>query len=322
MSIRGFFFLFLLVSLISVKTTFSQCCSTGSPVGASVYVGVLSKNTLRVVGYYRHNYSDTYYEGTSKTIDNNQLKSANYNFSGIAFGYGISKRLTIEMDFGYFFNKTQVFNTIDYIEKGYGLSNGGFTVKYGAYINPPQQVEITFGAGFRYPFTTEPQQVDGVQLNRDVQPSTNAFAASGMLFFNKGFSEITMRLFSINRYDYNFEGNKGYKYGNILLNSIFVSKKIVRYFFGILQVRSEWKTSDLDNGEKVPNSGFVLLTVSPTLSYSIAGKWNLSVLCDIPFYKNYTGKQMTPKYSFAVSLSKDFNLAGKSKATKDIKSIQ
>jgi hypothetical protein len=107
-----------------------------------------------------------------------------------------------------------------------------------------------------------------------------------------------------------------------LLNSLFVSKKIVKYFFGILQVRSEWKTNDQDNGEKVVNSGFVLLTVSPTLSYSIAGKWNLTMLCDIPVYKNYYGTQMTPKYSFAVSLSRDFNLARKSKATKDIKPIQ
>jgi hypothetical protein len=161
-----------------------------------------------------------------------------------------------------------------------------------------------------------------VQLNRDVQPSTNAFAASGMLFLNKGFPSITLRLFSINRYDYNFEGNDGYKYGNILLNSLFVSKKIVKYFFGILQMRSEWKTNDQDNGEKVVNSGFVLLTVSPTLSYSIAGKWNLTMLCDIPVYKNYYGTQMTPKYSFAVSLSRDFNLARKSKAAQEIKTIK
>jgi hypothetical protein len=330
MSTRSFSFLVLLVLLISLnstKTTFSQCCSTGSPVGASVYVGVLSKNTLRVVGYYRYNYSDTYYHNAETSNENTALKYASYNFSGIGFGYGLTKRLTLEADFGYFFNKTQQFNDIiseaDSANhgkvKGYGLSNGGITLKYGAYVNPAKQAEITLGAGFRYPFTMEPQLVDGVQLNRDVQPSTNAFAASGMFFFNKGFPAITLRLFSINRYDYNFEGNNGYKYGNILLNSVFVSKKIAKYFFGILQIRSEWKTNDQDNGENVVNSGFVLLTLSPTLSYSIVGEWNLTMLCDIPVYKNYNGLQMTPKYSFAVSLSRDFNLGRKSKATKDIK---
>ena len=34
---------------------------------------------------------------------------------------------------------------------------------------------------------------------------------------------------------------------------------------------------------------------------SIAGKWNLTALYDIPLYKYYNGKQMTPKYSFASS---------------------
>jgi len=64
-----------------------------------------------------------------------------------------------------------------------------------------------------------------------------------------------------------------------------------------------------------------LLTASPTLSYSIAGKWNITALCDIPFYKNYNGTQMTPKYSFALSLSRDFNLARKPKATGEIKTV-
>ncbi len=274
-----------------------------------------------MVGYYRYNYSDTYFKGSDKTNENTALKYAAYNFSGIAFGYGITKRLTLEADFGYFFNKTQQSKDIrlsdstllNYKIKGYGLSNGGITVKYGIFVKPAKQVEITLGAGFRYPFSTNPQMVDGVELNRDVQPSTNAFAASGMLFFNKGFPSITLRLFSINRFDYNFEGKDGYKYGNILLNSVFVSKKIVKYFFGILQIRNEWKTNDLDNRNKVVNSGFVLLTLSPTLSYSIAGKWNLTALCDIPVYKYYNGKQMTPKYSVALSLSRDIDLGRKPK---------
>ena len=202
------------------------------------------------------------------------------------------------------------------------MSNGSVTLKYGALIKPAQQVEITAGAGFRYPFSLNPQYVDGHMVNRDLQPSTNAFGASAMFFFNKGFPSITLRIFSINRYDYNFRMKNDYivetdyKYGNILLNSIFISKKIAKYFFGILQVRNEWKTNDQDfnNTEanhKVVNSGFDLITLSPQLSYSFVGKWNLTVLCDIPVYKFYNGKQMTPKYSLAISLTRDFNLGKK-----------
>jgi hypothetical protein len=290
-------------------------------VGASVYVGVLGKNWLRAITYYRYGYSDTYFEGHQKTGENVQLAKSYYNFAGIAVAYGITRRLTVEADAGYYFNKTQVFKTIDFSTTGYGFSNGSISAKYGLFVKPSSQTEITVGAGFRYPFTTSPQVIDGVQLNRDVQPSTNAFGISGMLFLNKGLPGINMRLFSINRYEYNFPDKLDYKYGNVLLNSLFASKQIVRYLFGILQFRSEWKTNDMDfvnpndsGGDKVTNSGFWILTVSPQLSYSIAGKWNLTALFDLPVYKYYNGKQMTPKYSFALSLTRDFNLGHKAPA--------
>jgi hypothetical protein len=287
-------------------------------VGASVYVGVLGKNYLRAISYYRHSYSDTYYEKDHKSNEDVQLSNSSFNFAGLAVAYGVTKRLTIELDAGYYFDKTQNFKHIDYQTQGYGLSNGTLTFKYGTIIRPVQQIELTTGFGIRFPFSTKPQEVDGVQLNRDVQPSTNAFGVSEMLFFNKGFPAITLRLFSINRYEYNFADRRDYKYGNVLLNSIFVSKKIVKYFFGILQVRSEWKTNDKDyananenGGNTVINSGFYLLTVSPQLSYSIVGKWNLTASVDLPMYKYYNGKQMTPGYSVAVSLTRDFNLGKK-----------
>ena len=263
---------------------FSQCCSTGSPVGASVYIGVLEKNTLRFIAFYRRNYSDAYYEGDSKVTENNQLKSSNYNFAGITLGYGITKRLTLETDFGYFFNKTQVFNNIDFKEEGYGLSNAGVTLKYGALILPAKHIELTFGAGFRYPFTKTPQEKDGVQLSRDVQPTTNGFGVCGLLFFNKGFPAFSMRLFTLNRFDRNFEDPLHYKYGDVLLNSVFVSKLIVKNFFAILQVRSEYRWKDADHSETLENTGNWVLFACPQLTYAIMGKWNVSVLVDIPFY--------------------------------------
>ncbi len=296
----------------------AQCCSTGSPVGASVYVGVLGKNYLRAITYYRHSYSDTYYIGRHKTLDNVQLESSSFNFAGAAIAYGVTKRLTIELEAGYYFDKTQNFMSIDYQVQGYGMSNGNLVFKYGTIIKPAQQMELTTGFGVRFPFTTIPLVVDGVQLNRDVQPSTNAFGLSELIFFNKGFPSITLRLFTINRYDYNFEDKSGYRYGNILMNSVFASKRVVKYLFAIVQVRGEWKSHDNDaananenGGSEVINSGFYLLTVSPQLSYSIAGKWNLTAVYDIPVFKNYNGKQMTPAYSFALSLTRDFNLGKK-----------
>lgn len=318
------------VSLLTPHISKSQCCSTGSPVGASVYVGVLGKNYLRAITYYRHSYSDTYYVNDHKTQDNLALYNSSFNFAGIVFAYGVTKRLTIEIDAGYYFDKIQnghyhdqhLDSTINYQNKGFGLSNGTLTFKYGTIIRPVHQIELTTGFGVRFPFSSNPQYNDGKQVTRDLQPSTNSFGVSEMLFFSKGFPSITLRVFSINRYDYNFRARNDYiqhtdyKYGNILLNSVFVSKKIMKYFFGILQIRNEWKTNDKDflkdgDHHKVTDSGFDLVTVTPQLSYSIVGKWNLMASCDIPLYKYYHGKQMTPAYSVAISLTRDFNLGKK-----------
>lgn len=303
----------------------SQCCSTGSPSGASEYMGVLGKNYFRLATFYRHSFSDTYYESDSYA-DNNPLKSANYNFGGLTLGYGITRRLTVEIDFGYFMNKTQLYlNTKIPKQTGFGFSNSGVTLKYGLFVKPTKQIELTAGAGFRYPFTRDPQMVDNVQLNRDIQPSTNAFGINGMLFFSIGFPSVTMRVFSINRYDYNFFDKTDlsyptlydYKYGNILLNSVFVSKKIVKYLFAIVQFRNEYKTNDnkrlKETGEvsNQVNTGYDIFYVSPQLSYSIVGKWNVSVVFDQPLYKNYKGHQLTPAYSYAISLTRDFNLGHK-----------
>ncbi len=308
-------FLLAVIALFGFQLpVYPQCCSTGSPVGASVNVGVLGKNTLRFIGFYRNSFSDTYYQNDHNTSENIALSAAYYNFGGITVGYGITKRLTVEADFGYFFNKTQVFRHIDYKETGFGLSNGGVTLKYGLLMKPVQQIEIMGGVGFRYPFTTTPQMKNDVQLSHDVQPSTHAFGVSGQLFFSKGFPAISLRIFSINKYDYNFKDKNNYQYGNILMNSMFVSKKVFKNFFCILQLRSEWKSRDRDESVNRENTGYELLTMTPQVSYSIAGKWNVSALYDLPLYKNYRGKQLTPSYAFALSLSRDINLGRKAKS--------
>ena len=287
-------------------------------MGASVYVGVLGKNYLRAITYYRHSSSTTYFQDDHSIPQGGPgaVSNANFNFTGIAIAYGITKRLTVEVDAGYFINKTQKLN-MGHSLKGYGFSNGNLTFKYGTIIKPVQQIELTTGFGLRFPFSTEPMFVNGSQLNIDLQPSTNAFGVSEMIFFNKGFPAITLRVFTINRYDYNFANTSNYRFGNILMNSIFVSKKLFRYCFAIIQIRNEWKTNDKDmkpvdgSDGKILNSGYDLVTLSPQLSYSIAGKWNFTASYDFPVYKHYNGKQLTPSYSFAISLTRDFNLGRK-----------
>ncbi len=141
--------------LLFVSNAGAQCCSMGSPAGASTYVGVLAKNHLRFIVFYRHNYLDTYFNGYKPIKSPTQIRNSFYNFTGITLSYGITKRLTVDADLGYFINKTQVYLINDTINKikGYGLTNGNVTFKYGAYIKPQKGIELTLGLGVKYPFS-------------------------------------------------------------------------------------------------------------------------------------------------------------------------
>ena len=83
----------------------------GTPSGASQYVGILNKNHLRIiVTFGRHNFLDTYYQGSHISTDPSLLQKSFYNYSGLTLSFGITKRVTLESDNGYFINKTQIFN--------------------------------------------------------------------------------------------------------------------------------------------------------------------------------------------------------------------
>lgn len=310
-------FLLLLagITLFTFRSTvYSQCCSSGSPSGASTFVGLLSKNTIRVIAFYRNSYSDTYYEGSGKSRNEGLVKNSSFNYVGLSLGYGIFKRLTAEYEMGYFISKIQNYNlTPAFQQKGYGLANGSFTLKYGVWVKPLQNIELTVGAGFKFPFTTESQYADNVKLPRDIQPSTGAFGFTSQIFFSKGFPAISLRVFTVNKYEIYAANPDHYSYGNLLMNSLFISKKIFKNFYGILQFRSDYRLHDNYSKGIVPDSGSEVVFVSPHLSYSIIGKWHVDVLADFPVYKNYTGKQLSPKYSLAISLTRDFNLSGRKK---------
>jgi hypothetical protein len=296
--------------LILVKPVYPQCYSTGSPVGASTHVGLLNKNAIRVITFYRHSFSEEYYEGKKPSTDEIDMSdNAYYDFGGLTLEYGLTHKFTLQADAGYFFNKIVNFHNPALTDhNGQGMSNGTLLLKYGLYIDPVKLIEITIGAGLKYPFTRTPATApNGSQLQLDARPSTNAFGFSSTLLLSKEFAPLTLRTFILNRFEYNGFNINDYQSGKLFTTSVFVSKKIAKRFFGIVQLRNEIHGKDIQDGVEETNTGYHLMVVTPQLSYSIAGLWNVSLLYDIPVYKNYQGKQLTPQYSYAVSLSRDFS---------------
>lgn len=301
--------IFLVFAIIISSTySFGQCCSAGSPVGSSIYLGTLPKNTLRVNAGYRYSLHNDYFKVSDKLEDYGFIEQTYFNFTSLSLGYGITNRITAELDAGYFINKTQVYNILNYKPEGKGLSTGNINFKYGAYMNVVENIEMTIGAGLKFPFSTKKQYFKGAQLAFEIQPSQAAFGNNVQFFASKSWPNHSRKLFTFNKYDYTYKNKYYYQYGWLLTNSLFFSNKIVKNLFIVIEARNELRGKDEYKDIKVNDTGSHVIIISPRIIYSISGKWNLSVLYDIPVYRKYIGTQMGLYQSIAISLTRDFSL--------------
>lgn len=303
----------LFLSFIAYSSGFAQCCSSGSPADASAFAGLSGKNNLRSTVFYRYQFSDNYYEGKVKYTGPSLLLNSTYQYTGIMAAYGLSKLITLEYEMGYFIEKSQRFNIKpDPVElSGTGLSHGMISCKYGLYLNKGSNIECTIGAGLKFPFRFNPQYVDNVMLPRDIQPSTGAFGLAPQLYLSKGLPAIGLRICSVSKFELNAVNKDQYRYGNFLMTSIFVSKKILPDLFGLLQLRCDMRGKDIEDGESVVNTGNTITYLSPQVNYIIKGNWYLALMGYVPVYRNYSGRQLSPAYSMAISLTHDINCCKK-----------
>lgn len=284
----------------------SQCCSPGSPVGGTANVGTLKKGSFRASIFYRHNFADTYYQEDKKAEV--QGTEANFNYIGQTLAFGITPRLTIETDLGYFINKTRTSDIIA-TEKAWGFSNGLASLKYSFWKDPLREWELTAGAGLRFPINRHLKlSPAGYPLSMDVQPSTGATGFVGHLFLYKGFLPQGWRLFLLNRFEVYGRNDIAYQYGKANYTSFFVSRQLNLHWAAILQVRNEWRDYDYWDGILLANTGGDVVFISPQINYSLAQKWNISFLVEMPVVRNYHLAQLGSKYSFALNLMYDFDL--------------
>ncbi len=309
----------LIILFMSINSSYGQCCSAGNPVGGTTNIGILDSGTVRLITFYRYSQSSGYWEGMRKS-DFYFVKNADFNFGGLVLAYGLDNKLTIETELGYYFNKSQTYNvTPEFTNKGFGLSNAVVSLKQNLISKTEKPFEWTVALGVKFPFKTEYQIVDNVELPRDVQSSTSTYGIVAQSFLYKGIPSRSMKLFLSNRFESNTQDVKKFRYGNSLINSLFVTKQINNSdWTAIIQVRHEYRTKDIKNiiennylgflttGQVVNSSGGHLTFVAPQINYTVAQKWNISLLADIPIFRYYNGIQLGNKYSFAVYLSRDF----------------
>lgn len=300
--------LLLIISFVINDNVYAQCCSAGTNIGGFGNPDVLFKHTAKIASIVQHTYATDYYEGSKKS-DRSYVDFAKYNFIKVYAAYGITPKLTIESESGYFLNKTQYYSYISPLE-GNGLSNLAFIAKYQILNNESKQYAIVPGLGISIPIG--PYQLkneNGFLLPIDLQPSTGAYSYIGTLFLYKGFIEKHIRLFFTSRIELNQRNPIEYKFGDIFISAIFMSYSIAPEWTIIFQLRNEYRKKDENTNGLISYSGSNKFFFTPQINYSIKNKWDLSIIFNKPVYQYYNDLQLANAYTFAISISRkiDFN---------------
>ncbi|MFH2094941.1 MAG: hypothetical protein ABIJ16_04505 [Bacteroidota bacterium] len=313
----------LLIALILVLFTdqsFGQCFSSpGNPIGGTANMGTVRKKILRVSGFYKFHYADHYLNG-SEPSDLVYYHDANFSYIGNSLGYGITDKFTAETEFGYFINKTIRYDENYYnphvagtIKTGKGLSNMVVSLKHRIYKNEDKRFEWVMAAGGKVPFSTEAPMQDGVMLPVDIRPSTGSYGYVIQNYLIKENSFTGIRFFLINRFEYNFMNEQDYKFGSQFMNSLFFSKHLWfpwtkgdGLWTAIVQLRNDIRHRSIENGLLNDNTGGYMFYVAPQLNLTLARKWNISIMADIPVYQYYNGTQLASRVSVLFNITRDF----------------
>ena len=302
----------LILSFTCYGSYVAQCCGGCNPIGGNTNQGTLPKFMLQINTYFKHGYSEGYMHNDSPS-NFKFVKNANNDYVGMQLGYGIFNRLTAEVEFGYYINRTQNFQiqTYNYVLNGYGGSSVTLSTKYNLIKDTARDIEFTVGVGVKMPWSKQQQIVNGVVLTEDVQPSNGAYGLVIRSFLFKAYDRTNVKLFLMNSISINGTSNNNYKEGNTYLTSLFASKTLKRNWTGILQLRNEIRDYAYRDAIKVASSGGYRFLLIPQINYNIKKKYNISVLYELPIYQYYYGIQLKDQYAFSVNLNIRLGLSKK-----------
>jgi len=288
---------------------YAQCCGAGNPISGFNNVSGISKNSLMISPFYKHSYSDQYFAGDTKADFNPDKMYYDYLSFGVA--YGITKKISINGELGYFLNKTKEYNIHNYTPlKGNGLGDLELNAKYKLIENVIERIDITPSIGIKLPIGVFDQEVDNVKLPISLQPSSGSLKLNASVFATKKIADFSISVRGFFEYAKRIQSkNFDYKYGNLYLLAIYGSYKFNEKISVLSQFRYEYREKSVrENSEIVQSTGGQVVYFIPQINYVIIKTFGVSVFADFPIYRYMNGLQVANKYSVSIKLTKFFNL--------------
>ena len=303
--------LFLLALL--ANESYCQCCGAGNPINTVNGESTVKKGRLRLSLDYSHSNSSRYFDGTSESDYDfpGKVGSAGYDFMLVGAGYGITSKLSLQMQIGYYLNKNEDFIS-DLFPDAFsrGVGDLGFSIRHVAYRNLIKEIEVTPFIGLKVPVGKFDCELNGVKLPLSMQPSSGSFKYNAGFYISWSPSD-KLSLQTYNYYEYSqriVSKNFDYKYGDLIFLSISSTFRIIKNAELGLQLGYEYKGQAKDHGSKLYGTKYNSLKITPQLYFHPSQALQLFVKADFPVWQKTDGLQMVNSWVFQAGLSYNFKL--------------
>ena len=318
--------LLVLLLIPSNKVLAQGCCSagSGSPIAGGTSQGVLADRQFEVNVNFQRLSSKIFLNGVQP--EKNFLDYYGSDFLYTRLSYGITKALTLSLEGGYYFDRTQIgLNKADTMRSS-GPSDLVIFPRYTVYTHNTEKTrdEVTVGLGYKIPIGryndsakfVEPYTGDVYHLTMPpaVQPTTGSNDVIFYLFAFRGYPTKDFRVFSNLLYVRKGWNPQGIKFGDYASISMFAGKTFFDKLGVTLQLKGELigtmkYNEDLYNlayyNFDVSATGMKQLSVVPQLSYS-RNSLTIYALSEFPLYQYVNKVQVASQYLHTVGIAYRF----------------
>lgn len=329
-------FLILLLLAVQPVRLSAQCCAagSGSPLAGEAATGVLQVHQAEVNANYQYVSSTKFLNGDAPERDFLDRYFSHYGY--FRLGYGITENLTLSVEAGHYFNKTQIgLDKRDTITtKGWSdliifprydlINKNGVTSKF----------EVAVGLGLKIPLgnakdmqdITEPFSGQVYQVIKPVAIRTTSGAHDFIFygFVNRGFPLHNFRLYTNFVYIKKGWNKLGEKSGDYASLGLFASKTLFKHLGVTVQVKGEWIDKMKVNSDLAlygffnydpEATGSKKVMIVPQLSYSYKS-FSVFVISEFPLYQYLNKQQIASQYFITSGLAYRFLLIKPQKADK------
>ncbi len=303
MSYKVFFFaLFIFNTSISNAQT---CCSGGIPLSNNLGLSTLEKGSFQLGLQYDYNNLNTLNTESTRLNDDSRLRITHSIL--LNAGYSITNNLSVEGLFTWVNQRREIsqFGN-ENLDQTSGIGDAILLLKYNFENALGKNSAITIGVGTKLPLGSSTEtNSQGITLNADLQPGSNAWDVIYWSLFSKNF-DFRPSLTISSRFIYrntgtnsSYFGDSSYKFGNEFQTYLQFSDQFVvfkKLTAPSLSFKYRSAIQDEIGGFNLDNTGGRWFSIIPDFSIHLSQNIIFSTKAEIPIYSYVDGTQLTPTY--------------------------